>query len=160
MLHIYVHDGAAAGKAVASILQELAHAAEAHVRVTALEVVVNLCLRVELLAHTRSPDSSSPASHLPNSQRASCKTSTATRLQQGTTDSKLGQGEREAMEDGTDSERIQQILNDVRVQLVRLIGWAHEEQKLDAVMSDAAVSALLLLCRHKQQWDSVVVEQV
>jgi hypothetical protein len=97
---------------------------------------------------------------LPNSPRASCKTSTATRLQQGTTDSKLGRGEREALADGTDRERIQQILNDVRVQLVGLIAWAHEEQKLDALMSDAAVSALLLLCRHNQQWDWVVFEQV
>ncbi len=61
IVHMYVHAGAIAGDAVAAMLRELVLAPEPHLRVTALEIVVNAALRTQLLLEWCHAPSEEPA---------------------------------------------------------------------------------------------------
>jgi len=61
IVHMYVHAGAIAGDAVTAMLRELVLASEPHLRVTALEIVVNAALRTQLLLDwCQTPESEEP----------------------------------------------------------------------------------------------------
>ena len=140
IVHMYIRDGSAARDVVTAMLRELSRSS--HNRVIAVEMIVNASLRFQLLlgtAYTSGPDS--------------C-TSHAT-----------AEDELETVSDDEETfryrhEHFLSAVVDLRRQLVRLVASACEEEHLDAAMSDAAVTALLLLCTHNGEYDQSVYQEL
>ena len=143
MVHMYVHDGAAAEDAVSTILLELIKSADTHVRVTALEIVVNTALRAQLLLESCSPDD------LPHNAAVAHDEARPSR-DQGYEHSA------DHLDQGLAHEHIRAIVTDLQLQLLRLIAWASEEEALDAHMCETAISSLLLMCTHNGQLDRLL----
>lgn len=141
---MYTHDVAEAGEAVSTMLQELAQAAHAYVRVMSLEIIVNASLRVQLLL-----DTPLPSFHVPHVSEPGFAVMHI--------DDERKQGDAAHV---LQREAVEQIVSDLRMQLVRLVAWAFDEQLLDGAMSEASISSILLLCTHNGKWDALVYQHV
>ena len=132
IMHTYIHDGPAARAVVSTMLLELARSP--HARVVAVEIVVNASLRAQLLMDHALPLAASAHDQIVADDDAKCEQQTHCQ----------------------DHEAALFIVADLRRQLLSLIGAAWQEEILDAHMSEAAVTALLLVCTCNGEFDRLV----